>query len=117
MSNIKEKAQGVHSTTEPMNLLEVMAKTGNIYESLAIITKRARQLAVDTKSELHSKLDEFATHGDTLEELHENKEQIEISKYYERLPNSVLIALNEFMEDKIYFRMKEDETEAEKADE
>jgi DNA-directed RNA polymerase subunit K/omega len=78
--------------------------TGNIYEAVAIISKRANQISSEIKEELASKLQEFSTHTDNLEEVFENREQIEISKHYEKLPKPVLIAVQEFMEDKIYFR-------------
>jgi DNA-directed RNA polymerase subunit K/omega len=84
------------------------ATTGNIYEALAIISKRARQLAVDLKHELNTKLEEFAVQSDTIEEITENKEQIEISKFYERLPNPVIIATKEYLEGDLYYRYNEE---------
>jgi DNA-directed RNA polymerase subunit K/omega len=75
-----------------------------VYEALNIITKRARQLAVDLKYELHNKLEEFAVSSDTIEEVSENKEQIEISKFYERLPNPVIIATEEYLNGELYYR-------------
>ncbi len=78
--------------------------TGNVYESLAILSKRADQIAEDIKVELHEKLDEFATHNDSLEEIFENKEQIEVSRYYESLPKAHSIAAKEWSDDQIYFR-------------
>lgn len=78
--------------------------TGNIYESIVIISKRANQIAVDVKEELHGKLAEFASSNDNLEEIFENREQIEISKHYERQPKPVMLATEEFLEDKIYYR-------------
>ncbi len=78
--------------------------TGNIYESIAIISKRANQISSEMKEELSAKLAEFASHSDNLEEIFENREQIEISKFYEKLPKPSLIAINEFMEDKTYYR-------------
>lgn len=81
--------------------------TKNIYESLMVIAKRARQLNVQLKEELNSKLEEFAVTPDTIEEINENKEQIEISKFYEKLPNPTVIATNEFLEDKLEYRFKE----------
>lgn len=89
---------------ETKNLAEIKAKTGNLYESIAIIAKRANQINISMKEELHNKLEEFASHTDNLEEVHENKEQIEISKAYERMPNPAILATHEFMEDKIYYR-------------
>jgi DNA-directed RNA polymerase subunit K/omega len=79
----------------------------NVYETLSIISKRARQLAVDLKHELNQKLEEFAVPTETIEEVVENKEQIEISKFYERLPNPVIIATQEFMDGELYHRYNE----------
>lgn len=84
-------------------------KTGNLYESISIIGKRANQINISLKEELHNKLEEFASHTDSLEEIHENKEQIEISRAYERMPNPALLATTEFMEGKIYHRKNEDD--------
>ncbi len=83
--------------------------TGNIYETLAICAKRANQISHELKEELNGKLSEFNTVSDTLEEIFENREQIEISKFYERLPKPTLVALQEFSEGKIYFRLPETE--------
>ena len=88
-------------TRDVMNLCD---QTGNIYESVAIIGKRANQISSDIKVELSKKLQEFATRGDNLEETFENREQIEISRFYERMPKSTLIATQEFIEGKVYFR-------------
>jgi DNA-directed RNA polymerase subunit K/omega len=88
---------------------EIKNKTGNLYESIAIVAKRANQINISLKEELHNKLEEFASHTDSLEEIHENKEQIEISRAYERMPNPALLATQEFMEDKIYYRKNEDQ--------
>ena len=97
------------NTVETRNLNDLKEKTGNLYESIAIVAKRANQINISLREELHNKLEEFASHTDSLEEIHENKEQIEISKAYERMPNPSLLATQEFMEDKIYFRKGEDE--------
>ena len=78
--------------------------TGNIYEGVAIMSKRANQISSEIKEELSGKLQEFSSHTDNLEEVFENREQIEISKHYEKLPKPSLIAIQEFLEDKIYFR-------------
>ncbi len=78
--------------------------TGNIYETVAILTKRANQIATEMKEELNKKIEEFATNNDSLEEVFENREQIEIAKFYERLPKPTLIAIHEFLHDEIYFR-------------
>jgi DNA-directed RNA polymerase subunit K/omega len=78
--------------------------TGNIYEAVAIMSKRANQVGTELKEELAGKLQEFNTHTDNLEEVFENREQIEISKQYERLPKPALIAIQEFLDDKVYYR-------------
>ena len=78
--------------------------TGNIYESISIISKRANQISSEMKEELSAKLAEFASNSDNLEEIFENREQIEISKFYEKLPKPSLISINEFLEDKTYYR-------------
>jgi len=93
---------------ETQNLIDIKNKTGNLYESITVIAKRANQINIAIKEELHNKLEEFASHTDSLEEIHENKEQIEISRAYERMPNPALLATAEFMEDKIYYRRNED---------
>jgi DNA-directed RNA polymerase subunit K/omega len=91
-------------TTVTRNLRDLDAQTGNIYESVAIISKRANQISSRMKEELTSKLNEFASHTDNLEEVFENREQIEISRFYERLPKPVNIATHEFLENKVYYR-------------
>jgi len=108
MSDIKSKVQGLEANVSAKNIGELVKDTNNIYKSLVVISKRARQISVDLKHELHSKLEEFAISSDTIEEIHENKEQIEISKFYERLPNPVLIATDEFANDEIYYREREE---------
>ncbi len=97
------------NTVETKSLLDIKSKTGNLYESIAIIGKRANQINIAIKEELHNKLEEFASHTDSLEEIHENKEQIEISKAYEKMPNPAILATQEFLEDKIYYRMNDDD--------
>jgi DNA-directed RNA polymerase subunit K/omega len=104
MSDIKAKAQGLDPNVQPRDVLELVAKTGNIYESISVISKRARQISSDLKWEIQRKLEEFAVSSDTIEEVQENKEQIEISKFYERLPNTAIIAANEFLHDEIQWR-------------
>lgn len=108
MSDIKTKAQGLDPNVQPRDVLELVEKTGNIYESIAIVGKRARQISSDLKWEIQRKLEEFAVHTDTIEEVQENKEQIEISKFYERLPNTAIIATQEFLQDEIQWRYVED---------
>ena len=110
MSRLRRQlSSGTNNTVETRNLADIKQKTGNLYESIAIVAKRANQINISIKEELHNKLDEFASHTDSLEEIHENKEQIEISRAYERMPNPALLATQEFMEDKVYFRKEEDE--------
>jgi DNA-directed RNA polymerase subunit K/omega len=92
------------STTIPRNLSELDATTDNIYESLMVIAKRANQISAEVKEELNQKLQEFASYSDSLEEVFENREQIEISRYYERLSKPVLIAYEEFKDGLIYYR-------------
>ncbi|HZL76595.1 MAG TPA: DNA-directed RNA polymerase subunit omega [Bacteroidales bacterium] len=90
--------------------LDLMTKgTGNIYETVIIVSRRANQISVEMKQELNKKLEEFASYSDNLEEVFENREQIEISKYYERLPKATLIALQELEEDKIFYRNPENQ--------
>ncbi len=98
------KKTNAPSTTVTRNMIELSDKTGNIYESIAIIGKRANQISVEMKNELSKKLQEFASYNDNLEEVFENREQIEISRFYEKLPKPTLIATQEFVEDKIYYR-------------
>lgn len=100
----KKKSFNIFSYIEPQNVAALTNMTGNTYESIMVIAKRANQIALDLKEELHQKLDEFSSSTDTLEEIHENKEQIEISRYYERLPHATLIALDEFKENKVHFK-------------
>lgn len=98
------KKTNAPTTTVTRDLVDFVKDTGNIYESVAIMGKRANQISVEMKEELKSKLEEFSTSTDNLEEMFENREQIEISRYYERLPKPTLIAAQEFEEGKIYFR-------------
>jgi DNA-directed RNA polymerase subunit K/omega len=104
MSKLRRTNNNANNLAETKSLLDIKNKTGNLYESIAIIAKRANQINITLKEELHSKLEEFASHTDSLEEVHENKEQIEISRAYEKMPNPALLATTEFMEDKIYHR-------------
>ena len=94
----------VASSTITRDLRELDTKTNNIYETLVIMSKRANQISNNVKEELHQKLSEFASSNDNLEEVFENREQIEISKYYEKLPKPSLVAIQEFLEDKVYYR-------------
>ena len=106
MSNYKSDV----STTITRDITDFESGTKNIYESVVIIAKRANQISNEIKEELNGKLSEFNTSSDTLDEVFENREQIEISKYYERLPKPTLIAAQEFTENKIYHRNPAKET-------
>jgi DNA-directed RNA polymerase subunit K/omega len=109
MSNNVNIKPAIASSTVTRDLRELDVKTDNIYESLVIMSKRANQISNNIKEELHQKLSEFASSNDNLEEVFENREQIEISKYYEKLPKPSLVAIQEFLEDKIYYRNPEKE--------
>ncbi len=109
MSDIKTKVQGIDPNLKARDVEELAAVTGNIYEALAIIRRRARLLSKDIKHELHKKLEEFAVTPDAIEEIHENKEQIEISKFYERLPNPTVIATGEFLRGELEYRYRGNE--------
>ena len=90
--------------TVTRNIMDLCDETQNIYESVAIIAKRANQISVEIKQDLSKKLQEFASYNDSLEEVFENREQIEISRYYEKLPKATLIATQEFIENSIFWR-------------
>lgn len=98
------KKTNAPTNTMTRNLNDFSKDTGNVYESVVIIGKRANQIAAQMKDELSKKLQEFGSNQDNLEEIFENDEQIQISRYYERLPKPTLIATQEFLEDKIYYR-------------
>jgi DNA-directed RNA polymerase subunit K/omega len=101
----------VHPSIITRDTDKIYSKTGNIYESVVIISKRARQIAVNIKEELNSKLADFATTVDNLEEVFENREQIEISKFYERMPKPTSTAIEEFMDGKLIARTPVESTE------
>ena len=107
MKDLKNTEAPQNTTTIDKNLVD--APTDNIYEAISIISKRAVQINGDIKKELLEKLDEFATYNDSLEEIFENKEQIEVSKFYEKLPKPHAIAVQEWLESKIYHRNTNDE--------
>ncbi|MDR1876342.1 MAG: DNA-directed RNA polymerase subunit omega [Flavobacteriaceae bacterium] len=92
------------ATTITFNKEEIESKVGNIYEAIVIIGKRAEQINTIIKNDLNQKLDEFASNSDSLDEIFENREQIEVSKYYERLPKPALIAIQEWLNNEVYFR-------------
>jgi DNA-directed RNA polymerase subunit K/omega len=96
----------VQSSIITRDIEKIAAQTGNLYESVVVISKRARQIAINIKEELNNKLAEFATTVDNLEEVFENREQIEISKFYERMPKPTTTATEEFLEEKLNFRMR-----------
>ncbi len=98
------KETNAASTTVTYDKDAIEASTDNIYEAISIIAKRATQINTDLKKELIEKLDEFATYNDSLEEVFENKEQIEVSKFYEKLPKPTAIAVEEWLQDRIYHR-------------
>ena len=92
-------------TTAVTRTIKVFSEpTGNIYESIAIVSKRSNQISSEMKVELDQKIQEFASTTDNLEEIFENREQIEIARFYERLPKATLIAVHEFLNNDIYFR-------------
>ena len=98
------KKPNAPTTTVTRDLMELCEDTGNIYEPASIIGKRANKIATEMKNDLSKKLQEFASYNDNLEEVFENREQIEISRYYEKLPKPTLIATQEYVEGKIYYR-------------
>ena len=106
------KKTNAPTNTVTRDIMDLCDETGNIYESVAIIGKRANQISLDIKNELSKKLQEFASVSDNVDEVFENREQIEISRFYEKLPKPSLIATQEFVEGKIYFRnpLKEKDT-------
>ncbi len=99
--------------TVTRDIMDLAKDTDNIYESVSIIAKRANQISSELKQELSQKLQEFSSYSDTLDEVFENREQIEISRFYEKMPKASLLATEEFVEDKVYFRnpAKEDAEE------
>ncbi len=99
----------IPNNTVTRKLVDLDRQTGNIYESVVIISKRADQIASELKQELTRKLADFSSVNDSLEETFENREQIEISKYYEKLPKPAIVATEEFLEGKVYFREAQSE--------
>lgn len=106
------KKTNAPTNTVTRDIVELSKDTGNIYETVAIIGKRANQISVAMKEELTRKLQEFGSSQDNLEEIFENEEQIQISRYYERLPKPTLIATQDFIDDKIYYRNPNREKDA-----
>ncbi|MFV0539828.1 MAG: DNA-directed RNA polymerase subunit omega [Aestuariibaculum sp.] len=105
--DLKKTKAPVNTVTYNRN--QVDEPTGNIYESISIIARRSEQINTEIKKELINKLEEFATYNDSLEEIFENKEQIEVSKFYEKLPKPHALAVQEWLNDKIYYRNAEDD--------
>lgn len=106
MTKYRESKAALTTKTYDRNALE--GDTSNLYEALSIIAKRSNQINLDIKKELHEKLEEFATHNDSLEEIFENKEQIEVSRFYERLPKPHAMAIEEWLNDNVYHRRTDD---------
>jgi len=100
----KYRNSNASNSTKTYDRRDIEEPTNNIYEAISIIAKRSSQINIEIKKELHDKLDEFATHNDNLEEIFENKEQIEVSRFYERLPKPYAIAIQEWLESKVYYR-------------
>ena len=111
---MEEKKKKVENTTITRNTADFSNQTENIYETVAILTKRANQIAADEKKELHNKIDDFKTNNDAVDEMFENREQIEIVRRYEMQPKPTLEATEEFLEGQIYFRNPAKESAAEK---
>ena len=102
--SVLKKSPGLNPLVETRDVVAIKNKTGNLYESIAVMSRRANQISVNTKEELQRRLEEFSTYTDTMEEVAENKEQIEISRTYERMANSALQATAEFQNDEIFYR-------------
>lgn len=107
--DLKKINAPVNTVTYDRNQID--QPTDNIYESISIVAKRAEQINTEIKKELIEKLEEFATYNDSLEEIFENKEQIEVSKFYEKLPKPHALAIHEWLTDKIYFRNTEEDNQ------
>lgn len=106
MNTNKKSFASVNPLVETRDVIDIKYRTGNLYESIVVMARRANQISVTMKEDLQRKLDEFTSHSDSLEEVHENREQIEISRMYERLANPALQATSEFLENRIYHRKK-----------
>lgn len=105
------KKSNAATNTVTRDIVRMSDDTGNVYETLAIIGKRSNQIAVEMKTDLEKKLQEFASYNDNLEEVFENREQIEISRYYEKLPKPTLIAIQEYLENRVYHKNPAKETQ------
>lgn len=111
----KIKMSQINSLIETQNLEAMAKETGNVYESIYVISNRANQIASAIKQELHSKLEDFASHTDNLEEVHENREQIEISKFYEKLPHPTILATKEYLNKELTVRIQDEPAEGAEA--
>lgn len=107
MSNIKNLASAIDPNVKARDIKELAGQTSNIYETITVITKRARQLSAELKRELHDKLEEFVVVTETIEEIHENKEQIEISRSYEKMASPTVLATEEFINGELEWRYPE----------
>ena len=113
MSNIKNLAVAIDPNVKARDIKGLASRSSNIYESIAVITRRARQLSNDLKKELHDKLEEFVVVTETIEEIHENKEQIEISRSYEKMASPTILATEEFLNGDLEWRYPEPEVKEE----
>ena len=104
----KIKMTQISPLIETQNLEEMASASGNVYEAIYSIARRANQISREIKEELHAKLEDFASHTDSLEEIHENREQIEISKFYEKLPHATILATTEFKNKELTIRTEEE---------
>ena len=109
MTDIKNKVQNLDPNVKARNIKDMVRPTGNMFEALVAISKRANQISNQLKRELHTKLEEFSVTSDTIEEIHENKEQIEISKFYERLPNPAIITTEEYLHGELAIKYRDEE--------
>lgn len=109
MTDIKNKVQNLDPNVKARNIKDMVRPTGNMFEALVAISKRANQISNQLKRELHTKLEEISVTSDTIEEIHENKEQIEISKFYERLPNPAIIATEEYLNGELVMKYRDEE--------
>lgn len=113
MSNIKTVTTNIDPNVKARDIRDLSSRSGNIYESISIISKRARQLSAELKKELQEKLEEFVVVTETIEEIHENKEQIEISRSYEKMAHTTLVATEEFINSELEWRYPEPVVEEE----
>lgn len=101
---MEENKKHTTNTTITRNTCEFSQVTDNIYETVAMLTKRSNQIAIDVKKELHKKIEDFASNNDTIDEVYENREQIEIVRHYEQMPKPTLVATEEYLEGNLYYR-------------